>query len=246
MTTITWDTGTAYDFFISLYALHHAADIGLRPSWAAGVRQRISPPRREFLERFFTFGSVPLQWIRSLPEPKDAITALHCARDLPAPARLVALTFSVEPAPQVQAALAGVAERGTWSQADETTLREHPPHRTRALSQESLTLLLQTWAQAERAAQELLQALNEYYEAFFMEEENRIRPALESGMQAARARSQEVTLEDLLEELSHGIRFEDIGSVRRLVLAPSYWMTPLVFHTRPSPQSALIVFGVRP
>ena len=37
---LTWDIGTAYDFFMSLEVLHHPDDYGLRASWAAGVRSR--------------------------------------------------------------------------------------------------------------------------------------------------------------------------------------------------------------
>ena len=84
------------------------------------------------------------------------------------------------------------------------------------------------------------------FQSFFVEEENRIRPALESGLAQAQKRARQVSIERLVEELSHGIRFEDIGTIQELVLAPSYWMTPLVFHMRPTAQTALIVFGVRP
>ena len=34
---VEWDIGTAYDFFISLWALHEPKHLGLRGAWAAGV-----------------------------------------------------------------------------------------------------------------------------------------------------------------------------------------------------------------
>jgi DNA-binding transcriptional ArsR family regulator len=246
MTQITWDSGTAYDFFISLFVLHRAADIGLRPSWAAGVRQRILAPRREFLERLFGFSSLPLQWIRSLPEPKDAATVLRHAADLAPIDRLAALTIPAETPSEVRGTLQKIAGRGSWIASQEKTIQERYPQRSRPLSAESLRHLLETWSTAVESGETLLAALKEYYEAFFIEEENRIRPELERGLLQAKARSGEVSLEKLVEELSHGIRFEDLSSIQEVVLAPSYWMTPLVFHTRPDKQTALIVFGVRP
>ena len=46
---VLWDCGTAYDLFISLYVLHHPAEFGLRASWTAGVRARLSAAARETL-----------------------------------------------------------------------------------------------------------------------------------------------------------------------------------------------------
>src|SRR5690606_25511350 len=48
---IKWDIGTAYDFFISLWVLHEPEHLGLRGSWAAGVRSRLPAPERELLQR---------------------------------------------------------------------------------------------------------------------------------------------------------------------------------------------------
>jgi len=246
MTHITWDTGTAYDFFISLLVLHRAADIGLRPSWAAGVRQRVSAPRREFLERLFSFSSLPLQWIRNLPEPKDATTVLRQAADLEPISRLAALTLPAETVPEVRSTLEKIAGRGSWTASQEKTVKVLYPQRSRPVNADSLQFILETWAAAGESGETLLAALREYYEAFFIEEENRIRPELERGLLQAQARSRKVSVEKLVEELSRGIRFEDLSSIQELVLAPSYWMTPLVFHIRPDKDTALIVFGVRP
>jgi hypothetical protein len=40
---ITWDSGTAYDLFVSLRVLHEPDKFDLRASWAAGVRSRSLP-----------------------------------------------------------------------------------------------------------------------------------------------------------------------------------------------------------
>ena len=46
---LAWDIGTAYDFFISLSVLHTPEEFGLRASWAAGVRSRLSSAHRKTL-----------------------------------------------------------------------------------------------------------------------------------------------------------------------------------------------------
>ena len=48
---IQFDIGTAYDYFLSLWALHQPEHLGLRGSWAAGVRSRLPGPEREILQR---------------------------------------------------------------------------------------------------------------------------------------------------------------------------------------------------
>ena len=44
---ISWDMGTAYDFFASLKVLHYPAKFGVRGAWAAGVRSRLSQNDRD-------------------------------------------------------------------------------------------------------------------------------------------------------------------------------------------------------
>ncbi|NTU75836.1 MAG: hypothetical protein HGA86_06920, partial [Anaerolineaceae bacterium] len=73
MTQISWQTGTAFDLFVSLFVLQHPTDFGLRPSWAAGVRSRLPGPQRDFLDNAQAFLPVPISWLINLPEhQKDA------------------------------------------------------------------------------------------------------------------------------------------------------------------------------
>src|SRR4030065_1481201 len=74
---ILWDWGTSYDLFASLHVLHHPEKFGLRGSWAAGVRSRLSPAHRTVLEDAQElFFNNPLVWVHSLPEPKDGASVL--------------------------------------------------------------------------------------------------------------------------------------------------------------------------
>ena len=68
MPVLTWDGGTAYDLFVSLFVLHRPEMFGVRPSWAAGVRSRLPAVQRDFLEQVETFLPVPLSWLHLLPE----------------------------------------------------------------------------------------------------------------------------------------------------------------------------------
>ncbi len=80
---VQWDHGTAYDFLSSLYVLHFPDEYGLRGAWAAGVRSRMPNEVRDFLEVVIGDFNIPLAWINSLPEPKDAATALVALKQIP-------------------------------------------------------------------------------------------------------------------------------------------------------------------
>src|SRR4051812_242225 len=89
--TLLWDAGTAYELFISLGVLHQPEHHGLRASWAAGVRSRIPPTERKFLEEVAPFISFPLYWVYRLSAPKDAMNAIWTLRQIPAERRMIEL-----------------------------------------------------------------------------------------------------------------------------------------------------------
>ena len=81
---LKWDSGTAYDFFISLQVLHDPDYFGLRSSWASGMRQRLPKKDREILATFISsVGQIPhIQWLSNLPAPKNSQTALNAFGEL--------------------------------------------------------------------------------------------------------------------------------------------------------------------
>ena len=174
MQTIQWKTGTAYDFFVSLVVLHQPAAFGLRPSWAAGVRQRISTPKREFLERIQSFSGVPLSWLSGLPEPGDASTALQAIASLASHERLSNLTLNVETKVEVKNCLERIARRGSWQDGDLIVLKEHYRLRDATLNPESLNNLVTAWSEPVKSGELILAALQDYYQVCFAEEEIRI------------------------------------------------------------------------
>jgi len=246
MPTIHWDTGTAYDFFVSLFVLHHAADFGLRPSWAAGVRQRVPSPKREFLERICSFAAPPLTWISTLPQPKDAPQALQAIADLAPADRFPALTLLPETPAEVRETLLGIASRHAWQTAEQEFLRASYSRRDILLKPAALANLLELWADPAGSGEMFLAALQEYYQVFFIEEEAHIRPALEKELARAQELAARLSVDALIEELSHGVHLESLAAVSELTLVPSYWSSPLVFISRPEAGKTLLLFGTRP
>jgi DNA-binding transcriptional ArsR family regulator len=246
LTTLRWYYGTAYDFFISLLALHHAADFGLRPNWAAGVRQRLSTPQREFLERVYSFASLPLDWISSLPEPKDVLPVLQKAATLAPAERLRILTLPMDISGEVRELLDRIAEGGTATAKEKETLSRGLGRRKERLKAAEVDNLLKVWTDMEKSSEQILSTLQEYYRTFFADEENRIRPVLQAGLEYARELSGRVTVPALVEELSRGVHFEDVKTAQELILIPSYWLTPLVIPSNPAKRKMQIVFGCRP
>ncbi|MFH2039647.1 MAG: ArsR family transcriptional regulator [Chloroflexota bacterium] len=246
MPTIQWKTGTAFDFFVSLAVLHQPAFFGLRPSWAAGVRQRLSVANREMLEKVQSFSSIPLLWLSGLSLPYDASTALEAISMLPAQERLFNLTLNAEIKTEVFNCLQNIASRGSWQDADLSVLKEHFRLRDGPLNQESLTNLVTTWSEPVRSGEKYFLALQEYYQVFFIEEETRIRPALLAGLEHGKELASRMSLTSMIEELSQGVRFTPLDDTHEYILAPSYWSSPFIFYSRIQPEKMMLLFGARP
>jgi DNA-binding transcriptional ArsR family regulator len=247
MTTLLWESGSAYDFFIALYVLHHPGDFGLRPTWAAGMRSRLPTAQRADLERAQAFLGVPLAWLHALPpEAKEANDALAALAALPPAARLPALLMHPKWPPEARQALDDLAQHGQITPAAWESLRQayeqvwHPRH------PQAFTLLAAALSAGEAFGTALLDALRAFYQAFFREEEAHLRPWLARGLTDAQALAARTDLPTLLETLSGGVRFEMLEEAPEVVLVPSYWSTPLVFYGQVTPTRWLMVFGCRP
>jgi DNA-binding transcriptional ArsR family regulator len=248
MPQLLWEWGTAYDLFMSLEVLHKPADFGVRGAWAAGVRARLSTAEREILEDSRSLFYMPLHWIHSLPDPKDALTVLWTLGQIPRAERLPLLTYHPERSSEVEQVLSDVSTRRAWDEGDLEVLRaayqcseeKKPP------SAKELASILGWWARAEEFGQRYLEALHAYHEVFFAEEEKRIRPALQDALARAQDLAGRMALPELLEELSQGLRFVELPDVSEWVLVPSYWSTPLVLFDKVSAERVIWVFGARP
>ncbi len=247
-TTLSWDLGTGYDFFVSLYILHEPDEFGVRPSWAAGVRSRLPAEDRDILEQAQIVVHFPLSWIYELQDSKDSATVIWTLRQLAPDARLPALAKSSGMPAEVHDLLEGVAQRGSWGPEDQDSLRElYREYKAPTLAKKAESIL-DIWSNLSKFGERYLAALQVYREAFFAEEEERIRPALEAALQEAQQQAGELTFDVLIERVSRGVRFEDGLDVSELVMVPSYWITPLVVkqHLGESDSLGLLLFGARP
>jgi DNA-binding transcriptional ArsR family regulator len=246
---ITWDIGTAYDFFVSLYILHYADDYGLRPAWASGMRQRLPARDREVLETFFEhiMVTIPLHWVHSLPEPKDSKTMLAAAKALSPVDRICALIGLDEDLPDAQVIIRNVIESGEWEDEDVKELNEiYKSAWGESKGVKKLKKKFEYWPKAAEMSDDLLRALQTYYDVFFADEEQRIEPAMEKGLAEAQEQAGKLPLPELLELLSQGVRYQEdsFQEHEELILAPSFWGSPFLFYTEKEP--LIFLFGARP
>ena len=242
-----WDVGSAYDFFVSLYVLQRPTDFGLRPSWAAGVRSRLPAAQRETLERTQAFLPVPFAFLHGLQaQPKNANAALSALAAVPPAERLPLLVLHPDQPLELTALLQEIAAQGAVTPTQAEALRAAYLRRGITLRPAAFNDLCMAWAAPAKFGEQYLDALQAYQQVFFAEEEARITSELQAGLEKAQALAESLPLADLLAELSRGVRFESLPDVPELILAPSYWSTPLVFYRQVSDHSLLMLFGCRP
>jgi DNA-binding transcriptional ArsR family regulator len=244
---IIWDTGTAYDFFVSLLILHKPTDFGLRSAWAAGMRQRLPSRDREVLEAFQS-GLViapPLVWLYSLPEPKDGKSLLRAAKQIPPLERFCALIGMDETDDMVRDIVQRIVIQGAWNEDDMDELASYYKETGKKKPVKDLTKKLDAWARGEEFGEKILSALQAYYDVFFAEEERRIMPALNDRLAQAQEFAQRHDFPSLYEEISQGVRYsaERFKGVEKVILVPSFWASPFIFYSYKKP---IFLFGARP
>jgi DNA-binding transcriptional ArsR family regulator len=243
---LKWDIGTAYDMLISLRVLHDPNKYGLRGSWAAGVRSRLPNPEREILQQLMDVSFWGLHWIYKLPGPKNGRSFLDALQQLQPKERILSLGSSPYMPDELLAILHQAAERGSYSDEDVNNLVAIDLGEHRGFTRKRATLTLDIWANAATFGDGLLASLCEYYNVFFAEEENRIQAPLEQALAEAQALAATSDVNSLLETLSQGLRFSDPIKADTLVLAPSFWATPLMIFVTLPDNKDLILFGGRP
>lgn len=244
---LTWELGTAYDLFISIQVLHEPDEYGLRASWAAGVRSRLPAAERKTLEESVLALGLPLYWIHRLPEPRDSATALGRLAQIPAEQRLSHFTYFDPEIIDVYHFLESISARGSFEQQDLEAFRSLVQQKKKhALSVDEISQVLKWWSQPGESGEQYLKALQCYQEVFFAEEERRILPALREAQEKAQDLASRLPLPDLVEELSQGVRFTSLGELDELVLAPSFWSTPIVFFDNIPGNGMVMTYGARP
>ncbi len=240
------DVGTAYDLFASLGVLHQPEKFGLRASWAAGVRSRLPSGDRKTLEDAQDVNFAPLAWLGSLDGPKDCASVLWELANMPASRRLEVLSFSNHQKKEAFEILNSVKQRHSWNEEDLNRLRSTLPEHHPLPRHQTLNTLLDLWSNPEQFGEMYLAALQSYYSVFFQEEEMRLRPLLKEAAERAEEMADSMSLDQLLEQLSHGILFPTFTDLREMILAPSYWITPLIIYEPPKDGRSILLFGARP
>jgi len=241
-----WDLGTGYDLFISQIAVYEPDRFGLRASWAAGVRSRLTAEDRQTLDNFWQINFLPMPFIFTAPAPKDTAAVLRTLEELPEGKRLEALTLHHETSAEVKEIFCGTTPRRKWTAAEKETISADYARHGLNLTPTLLDLVYSVWAQREQFGQQYLHALKAYAESFFFEEEQRILPALRQGLSHAQMRAGTLPLIPMLEELSSGVRWAEITAAQKLYLAPSFWGAPFLFTEELNNKTLLVVFGSRP
>ncbi|TFG86604.1 MAG: ArsR family transcriptional regulator [Gemmatimonadales bacterium] len=246
---LSWDYGTAYDLFASLYVIHLPADFGLRASWAAGIRTRLSPDSRDPLAVAALYMNIPCPWLLALPQPKAARSVLDALEAMPPGEILPRLASDPESREPCEVLLRKVREQGRWNDADVEQYRScmGPAHaKTPAYDREFVARWLDCWAKPEQFGETYRRGLREFYEVFYREEERRILPALDLSLARARELAGRVSVAELFEQLSRGIRVEYHLKQRELWLVPCWWCTPRILYTNVAPGREVVLFGARP
>jgi DNA-binding transcriptional ArsR family regulator len=255
--TIEWEFGTAYELFVSLHVLHEPEHYGVRPSWAAGVRSRIPAAERKLLEEVYLLTGPPLPWIHSLPAPRDSITALWALKQIPPAERAIKLQGLDRTHPHgmdeegktyelVRQTLLRIAETRSWKPDDADVLMKVWGKKHAFSKKSTMERALDWWSRPADLGEGFLSGLQHYYQAFFEEEERRLAPILKAGLERAQELASRLTIDELLHELSQGVRLEEELRASRFVIGPVFWTTPLVFFEKLDRDTLLVLFGARP
>ena len=245
---LSWDVGTAYDLFISLNALHNPEEYSLPASWAAGVRSRLPVAERKVVEDMTPLFWVPMCWIYTLPSPKDAASVLWALRQIPPRDRLSTFIrcHEEEEKEEFISIIKRVDERQAWDEKDLEALKAATRKWDLPDRLKKLPKMLDWVSRPAEFGDLILSALQSYHQSFFAEEEKRISPALQEGLEKAQALSENLPLHDLIVELSQGVHFEEPIKVKELILAPAYWATPLILYGKIDKDRMILLYGARP
>jgi len=204
---LEWDSGTAYDFFTSLFVVYKPEEFGLRAAWAAGVRSRLEEDTRHFMADVQHFVGVPGHWIHGLPAPKDSRAALQELTRLGPAAVTKAIVLPECPDdPHAVEVLKRVYAARSWSRADAEELCADPGGKGHGRRGSEECKRLERWldwiSRPEDFGRMYLKGMTEFRESFFREEERRIAPYVERRLREAQERSTRLDTTELLEELT--------------------------------------------
>ena len=246
---IRWEVGTAYELFASLYVIHDPSYFGVRPSWAAGVRSRISQGSKELFSDILPTMKSPLGWLSRLPSPKTASAAIERLESMAAAEVALSLLCADPDEEDNESIDRRIIERRRWDEADLNDLLDKykrdfgKQHRA---DRKAIAAWFDWLARPEEFGNRYVDGISEYYENFFREEEKRIAPHLLEGLAKAQRLAALVSQSELLEELSQGIKSDPFMDHEVMLLIPSFWLSPFVMLGSLNKKLGFMQFGARP
>ena len=244
-TKVLWDVGTAYELFVSLHVLHAPEKFGLRASWAAGIRSRIPPTERKFLEEVTPFLGVPMQWISALTDPKDSVSVIWQLRQIEPAKRMLEVHVTDRDFPHIDI-IENIVKNQAYTEAEFQTLTAKFTGGKHSHTEEDLRRFLDWWTRPAEFGEMYLAAIHAYHQSFFAEEEKRVAPILQAALEHGRELASRLSVPDLLAELSQGVRIDDLSRAQELLLVPAFWITPLILFDILDDGRAIVLFGARP
>ena len=246
---LTWDMGTAYDLFASLFVIHNPGDFGVRASWAAGVRSRIPASSRQLFQDAEPYLICPVWWIQSLPTPKDASAAIRQLESMDPAEVLPALTICPGCKDDTDDIFLQVRENRSWNDTHLDELLGHFKKHgkgTGSGQRKNLSKWLDWWSKPDEFGELYVEGISEYFDNFFREEERRILPAIRAGLEDAQKLASQRSEQELIEELSQGIQSETLLGNEAILLVPSFWITPRIAFGKADKNTGFMQFGARP
>ncbi len=248
--------GTGYDLLVSAYVLHRPRQFGLPAPWAAGVRGRLSPEGRAALKEFFggelsyAF-TLPLQIVHQLPPPRDAAMVIAALKAIPGEHFLRDTHHPFSPDdedyPELRIVMRALDGEHINDEERRKMLEWMNKESKRKVDPPERDALFAMIADQPATKQRYIAALEEYYHAYFAEEEQRSAPILAEALANAEAEANHRSPLELLEELSHGFTFSaTTTTLRRLTIVPSFWTKPWVFIYGLNNDETLLLYGARP
>ena len=245
-TKIHWDIGTAYDLFISLRILHDPDEFGVRASWAAGVRSRFPAEHRKVLEQVATLRLVPLSFIYSLDDPKDSAQLIKKLKKIPAESILERFTIAGRKLSETEKFFVNTKPGQIWTRDEVSQIMQRWGREENKETKAVFAILNEVWANRKEFGESLVAALEAYVEIFFAEEEQRILPVLQQELSHARMRAGSRPLPAMLEEITAGVRYGNLDELSDIILAPTFWGSPLMFWQSFDDFKLIALFGARP
>lgn len=243
---LIWDFGTGYELFSSLYIIHYPGHLGLRASWAAGVRSRLPADIREMFHQILCCFGLPLHWVYSLPEPKDARAVLAALEGMPPEDILPKLALDPDYPVTADQVFHEVMEKRSWNDKDLAVIFSYYRESNSQVKKKNLTVWLDWWTRPEECGKRFLQGLQDYFDGFFMEEEKRTRAYLEVGFNKARELAEKLSVPELLEEFVQGYKKDFLMRFEEIVMIPTFWAAPLAFYGKINEKQGVLQFDARP